>query len=101
MFRFCHLSKAGLKDWLIDGGWKRKNVKDDDKDLGESCSKDGFGEVSWEDYRGSRTGQGRPALSFGQGEFQAPFRLTSSGSAAETAGDQNSGKRLVLGLFGS
>lgn len=101
MFRFCHLSKAGLKDWLIDGGWKRKRVKDDDKDLGESCSKDEFGEVSWKDYRGSRTGQGRSALSFGQGELQAPFRLTSSGSAAETAGDQNSGKRLVLELFGS
>lgn len=26
--------------------WKRK-AKDDKKNLGENCSKDGFGEVSW------------------------------------------------------
>lgn len=72
----------GWADRPIDGGWKRKRAKDDKKDLGENCSKDGFGEVSWEDYRGSRTGQGRSALSFGQGELQAPCRLTSGGSAA-------------------
>lgn len=42
----------------------------------KGTAQDGFGEVSWEDYRGSWTGQGRSALSSGQGELQAPFRLT-------------------------